>query len=115
MTFPLRSEVACVARPPKFRAAAEYGPDPLGLSLIDGDLAALGVIAKLYHPSLSLPQIKFERIDGVILRSPKIDIRDRGSSNDRQRSIRAESQWNHVALIVFQLVVTLQHACFLIS
>ena len=35
----------------KLQVAAEYGPDPLGLSLIDGDLAALGVIAKRDHPS----------------------------------------------------------------
>src|ERR1700746_3644838 len=35
----------------KLQVAAEYGSDPLGFSLIDGDLAALGVIAKRYHPS----------------------------------------------------------------
>jgi hypothetical protein len=35
----------------KLQVAAEYGSDPLGLSLIDGDLAAVGVIAKRDHPS----------------------------------------------------------------
>ena len=35
----------------ELEVAAEDGPDPLGLGLVDGDLSVLGVIAERRHPS----------------------------------------------------------------